>query len=594
MTRGLLVTTAVLLALGLLAGYAVTTGAGPRGPLSASLTVHDVVLGQTSTYIGATEAGVFFMDDLTDLGINTYRLWTKMAELEWWDDDDARAATPWMCTEVGTPSIAEIKADQGSGFANTIPWDWWEEQFTGTYYTWSGHSREEVIQQCVDNGITPVLVLRNRDDGNQPDACGGAWAPDSPIEQADLNEWWEHCFAIAYWLNVLHSYGVTHFEVLNEPDLAGQGWHGTQAEYVQLIQTAHDAVQFANDMAGIGTVIHAPVVSNSSSPYIAYSLDNADDEIAAVDYHTYADDPSASLTTVKATIGAHNPDGVTEPIWVSEWGTYTSSYDTFARAMLTAQQLLTFSKEEVEGVTVFGMYDWGGFDGLLDTDRARSETYYAYRLMTRGLKGGKERLDYAASGINGELMVTRDAEHVYILAINGDATIDVDLSALGLGEGEVNVYEYSDTHKDAVVATPAMAGGQFSFSAPASGVVLAEVTPPPLAVELASFSAVPGLDHIAVRWETVSEVDTLGFNLYRSQAHDGEYVRLNGALIHSRLPGSPEGGVYTWLDRGVERGTTYYYRLEDLNVHGRSTLHGPVSATVDPAYRYHLPSVARH
>ena len=29
-------------------------------------------------------------------------------------------------------------------------------------------------------------MLRNRDDANQPNNCGGSWAPDSPIDQADL------------------------------------------------------------------------------------------------------------------------------------------------------------------------------------------------------------------------------------------------------------------------------------------------------------------------------------------------------------------------------------------------------------------------
>jgi hypothetical protein len=476
MARGLKAATVVLLSLGIAASLAGTTGAEPLEPLSATITLRNSVLGQTTTYIGVSEAAAFFIDDLIDLGINTYHLWTGMNELEWWDDDDARAATPWMCTEIGTPTIAEIKADLASGFANTIPWDWWDEQFTGAYRTWSGQSRKQVIKKCLRNGITPVLLLRNRDNLHGPNTCGGAWAPDAPIDQADLNEWWEHCFAVAYWLNVRHDYGVTRFQVLNEPDQSAQGWGGTQAEYVQLVETAYDAVKFANDLAGIDTIMYAPVVGNHDSPYIAYSLDNSDDEIAVVDYHTYADDPGTGISTVKATIATHNPDGVIEPIWVSEWGTYTSSYDTFTRGMLTARQLMTFSTHEVEGVTIFNMYDWGSSYGLLATDRTKSETYYVYRLMTRGLKGGKDRLDFATSGVSGDVMVTRDAAHVYIIVINGDATIHADLSALSLDEGDVNVYEYSADSKDSIVATPSMTGGQFSFTAPASGIALAEVT----------------------------------------------------------------------------------------------------------------------
>jgi hypothetical protein len=588
-----------VLGLSLNASYLGQTGRASLQPTAAGITVYNTILGQTTKYVGATEAGVFRIEDLTDLGINTYRMWTKMAELEWWDDDDARAATPWMCTQIGTPSIAAIKADQASGFANTIPWDWWEEQFTGTYYTWSGHSREQVIQQCVNNGITPVLVLRNRDDANQPNNCGGNWAPDSPIDQGDLDEWWEHCFAIAYWLNVLHNYGLTRFEVLNEPDLSSQGWHGTQAEYVQLVQTAYDAIKFANDMVGLETVLHAPVVSNAGSGYIAYALDNADDEIAVVDYHTYANDPTASIATVRSTIAAHNPDGATEPIWLSEWGTYTSSYDTLSRAMLTAQQLMTFSEQQVEGVTIFGMYAWGPFSGLLDTSWNKTETYYAFRLMTRGLKGGKDRLQFTASNLGSDtrVMVTKGGDEVYVLVINASLTsipdIQADLSALDVNDGTVQVYEYSSSNKDAIVATPTMTAGRFTFTAPADGIVLAVVKSSPTAVTLASFTATAHSESILLEWQTVSEIDTLGFNLYRSHTASGGYVRLNDTLIPGQALKPLAGAAYTWLDDNVKPGVMYYYELEDLGTYGQITSYGPVWAMAGLRHRLYLPLTAK-
>jgi len=43
----------------------------------------------------------------------------------------------------------------------------------------------------------------------------------------------------------------------------------------------------------------------------------------------------------------------------------------------------------------------------------------------------------------------------------------------------------------------------------------------------------------------------------------------------------------------VEPGTTYYYKLEDLDVHGWATLHGPVCATVGAMHRLYLPIIAR-
>jgi hypothetical protein len=71
----------------------------------------------------------------------------------------------------------------------------------------------------------------------------------------------------------------------------------------------------------------------------------------------------------------------------------------------------------------------------------------------------------------------------------------------------------------------------------------------------------------------------LGFNLYRSTSADGPYVKLNESLIPSQSPGSVLGATYTWVDEDVEPGITYYYKLEDVEVSGVRTLHGPVRAS---------------
>jgi hypothetical protein len=101
----------------------------------------------------------------------------------------------------------------------------------------------------------------------------------------------------------------------------------------------------------------------------------------------------------------------------------------------------------------------------------------------------------------------------------------------------------------------------------------------PTAVELVSFEAIPKARGIRIAWETASEIDTLGFNLYRAESLDEVPTRLNDSLIPAGAPGSPGGESYTWLDRPVEAGHTYFYWLEDVDLSGRATRHGPVSAT---------------
>jgi len=98
----------------------------------------------------------------------------------------------------------------------------------------------------------------------------------------------------------------------------------------------------------------------------------------------------------------------------------------------------------------------------------------------------------------------------------------------------------------------------------------------PQAVSLAGFEAQQQGDAVQVSWETVSELDNLGFNLYRSPAVDGERMLL--AFVPSSAPGSTAGAAYTWQDAaGLVPGQTVYYWLEDVDVSGATTLHGPVS-----------------
>lgn len=115
---------------------------------------------------------------------------------------------------------------------------------------------------------------------------------------------------------------------------------------------------------------------------------------------------------------------------------------------------------------------------------------------------------------------------------------------------------------------------------------------PPTAVDLASFLARPDGDRILVEWETVTEVDALGFNLYRAEDPEGEKLLLNAELIPCQAPGSPTGAFYQFQDDSVTTGVTYYYWLEGVDIYGESTFHGPASATL-AGYRLYLPLIVR-
>jgi hypothetical protein len=103
------------------------------------------------------------------------------------------------------------------------------------------------------------------------------------------------------------------------------------------------------------------------------------------------------------------------------------------------------------------------------------------------------------------------------------------------------------------------------------------------AITLVSFTARPRVGAVKLVWETGTEVDNAGFNLYRAPAPGGPYIKVNAALIAAK--GDPVAGAsYSFLDQRLPPGT-YYYKLEDVDFNGVTTLHGPVSATVLPRFR---------
>ncbi len=85
---------------------------------------------------------------------------------------------------------------------------------------------------------------------------------------------------------------------------------------------------------------------------------------------------------------------------------------------------------------------------------------------------------------------------------------------------------------------------------------------------------------VIVEWTTESEVNHAGFNLYRSENPDGPYVKLNDTLIRASLD-PIAGGSYVYTDTTATAGLTYYYKLEDVELDGGTTMHGPIETVAE-------------
>jgi hypothetical protein len=103
----------------------------------------------------------------------------------------------------------------------------------------------------------------------------------------------------------------------------------------------------------------------------------------------------------------------------------------------------------------------------------------------------------------------------------------------------------------------------------------------PSAVKLGNVEAVRQKDGVSLNWRTGSEVSNLGFNIYREQ--NGKRTRISpqliagSALLAGNRTSLTAGNAYSWKDKNSQ-GTDARYWLEDVDLNGQSTWHGPITS----------------
>lgn len=111
------------------------------------------------------------------------------------------------------------------------------------------------------------------------------------------------------------------------------------------------------------------------------------------------------------------------------------------------------------------------------------------------------------------------------------------------------------------------------------------------AVTLISFDVAAEDDQVRLEWKTGSELDNNGFRVYRNAGANelGENIEVydvDADRLTKFIPTSSDslsGATYVVLDRNVEPGTTYYYKLTDINTSNQESEpydSDPVSVTI--------------
>jgi uncharacterized repeat protein (TIGR01451 family) len=157
--------------------------------------------------------------------------------------------------------------------------------------------------------------------------------------------------------------------------------------------------------------------------------------------------------------------------------------------------------------------------------------------------------------------------------MNSGATATITITVTAVTRGSV-----TNTASVTATQTDPVTGNNSASNSPPTLIVS------PTRVRMESFTAATNADGVSLAWKTGGEERNLGFNLYREE--NGTRVRLNPSLIAGsalRMRGGLEqhaAKTYGWIDRSAGAGA-YSYWLEDLDLQGTRTLHGPVYPTND-------------
>jgi hypothetical protein len=130
-------------------------------------------------------------------------------------------------------------------------------------------------------------------------------------------------------------------------------------------------------------------------------------------------------------------------------------------------------------------------------------------------------------------------------------------------------------------------GGAFPFDATEFAICDGEEPNPPSAVKLRGARAVSYegafAQTVQLKWRTSHEVDHLGFYVYREQA--GQLLRVTPSIVAGSAllaRGRTEltaGQRYSWWDVLPANSGPLKYWLEEIDLHGQRTWHGPIAVT---------------
>jgi hypothetical protein len=437
--------------------------------------------GRSIRYIGVNYGSALpQVNDLRELGVTSYRLLGGMARFEPADDDG----------KYGLPTISDMKRTLSSNpsrvgnFVNLAAFD---RNMAGmgvalkTLYKVPGMEPLMILRNSEPRGGAPFWMPRMNTTGTGCKTASGQTIVWPQFTQADWNEWWQHVFAVVYWINVRNGsqMRVDRWAVHNEPNqqssTVSQGWCGTTEQYLEFIKYTRDAIDFVyktylgnraryvhggNLMAGRSVDTWArPMLRNGSGSSFAHRNFYQPSMISSINVHKFGNYFGRMMSRVRSLTRESGTVSYAQnmPIWSTEMGgRWDNQWDNTSRIVNHLVNSLiegsTPGSSHVEGALVWRLYDsHADRQGLIRLNGSRRPGFYALRLATMALNGGKQVHPTSTGNSNVRAITTREPSGGYNLLLTNRSTsaayaVNADVSAL-LASGNARIYLFNNSRK---------------------------------------------------------------------------------------------------------------------------------------------------
>ena len=243
---------------------------------------------------------------------------------------------------------------------------------------------------------------------------------------------------------------------------------------------------------------------------------------------------------------------------------------------------------EVAAGTIIVIYNSGDIDGMItaaggeDTDFSDKSVIIPINNATYVNDTGPWGLTSGAfsNSDSDDCPAIRNAEDVIIHDMAGGHPT---ATVTGPGSGQVKYFTGNTAGGTSVNTNWTVANSTSGTPGASNGGDNSSWADNSLPVELSAWTATSTHGHVTLNWTTESEIENLGFVVYRKQNSESSNQELVSFKTHEVLLGqgsTTARNSYQFVDIDVEVGQTYTYQLSDVDYQGDVTRHAEISVTV--------------